>query len=56
MPSHWARLSGELGKTLAKVASVISSQSFLEYDNNSGYALKAGSWCGFENLFHGQTS
>jgi len=27
IPSHWARLSGELGNTLAKVSSVISSQS-----------------------------
>ena len=56
IPEYFVLLSGEFLKTVLKVSSVSSVQSFLDIDNTSGLGLKSGSLCGFENRFQGQTS
>jgi hypothetical protein len=55
-PSNLVLFTGEFLKTVLKVSSVISSQSFLVIDNSSGFGSKSGSLWDFENLFQGQTS
>src|SRR6476620_5531869 len=55
-PTNLVRFTAEFLNTVLKVSSVISSQSFLVIESNSGFGLNNGSLCAFENRFHGQTS
>src|SRR5690606_39134757 len=55
-PENFVLFTAESLNTFLKTSSVISSQSFLVMDNNSGCGLNNGSLCDFENRFQGQTS